>query len=69
MYIKIMKPNGGFQLLECADYVEIVDRTEDIKEVVYFMKGDDTCKTWKAEITGDVYIVNEQGKTVSFYKK
>lgn len=68
MYIKIMKPNGGFQLLECSDYVEILDRTDDIQEIVYYMKDDDTFKTWRAEITGDVYIVNEQGKTVSFFK-
>ena len=40
MYIKIMKPSGGFQLLECSDYVEIMDRSEDVKEVVYFMKDD-----------------------------
>ena len=68
MYIKIMKPSGGFQLLECSDYVEIMDRSEDVKEVVYFMKDDESCREWKVEVTGDVYIVNEEGKTVSYYK-
>ena len=69
MYIKIMKPNGGFQLLECSDYIEVLDRDKEVQEVVYYMKGDETCKLWRAEITGDVYIVNEEGKTVSYYKK
>lgn len=63
-----MKPNGGFQLLECSDYVEICNRTEDVKEIVYYMKGDETCKLWRAEVTGDVYIVSEEGKTISFFK-
>lgn len=63
-----MKPNGSFQLLECSDYIEILDRDESIQEVVYYMKNDETCKLCRAEVTGDVYIVNEEGKTVSYYK-
>ena len=67
MYIKIMKPNGGFQLLQCSDYVELCNRADGVKEVVYHMKGDETLKLWRAEVTGDVYVVNENGKTVSKY--
>ena len=75
LYIKAMKQDGTYQILEADGYVEFLKRdvgddksVQQAVEVVYnYYDNDGILRDWRHWLEGDCFIMNDKGFTVSAY--
>ena len=71
LYIKAMKQDGTYQLLEADGYVEFLKKEvggEQSTEVVYnYYDVDGILRDGRHWLEGDCFIMNDKGFTVSAY--
>ncbi|MGQ1358363.1 hypothetical protein ACT414_18335 (plasmid) [Acinetobacter baumannii] len=70
VYLKLMKEDGTFQLLESSGYIEFIKNKVDgsVKCVYQTIDSFGDIKEWNTWLTGDAYMINESGVTISHYK-
>ena len=67
LYIKAMKPDTTYQLLEAEGYVEFIKKGDSVEVVYNYTDLHGALNTGRHWLEGDVYIMNESGHTVSTY--
>ena len=67
LYIKAMKPDNTYQLLEAEGYVEFFKRDVGVEVLYNYYDNDDIFRDGRHWLEGDVYIMNESGHTISTY--
>lgn len=71
LYVKAMKQDGTYQILEVDGYLEFVKTGESVQLVYNYLDSDREFKEGRTWLEGDCFIMNESGVTVSSfpYKK
>ena len=75
LYIKAMKQDGTYQILEADGCVEFLKKdigdetsTKQAVEIVYnYYDGDETLWNGRHWLEGDCFIMNDKGLTISAY--
>lgn len=75
LYIKAMKQDGTYQILEADGYVEFLKKdigdetsTKQAVEIVYnYYDNDEILRNGRHWLEGDCFIMNDKGFTISAY--
>ena len=67
LYIKSMKQDGTYQILEAYGYIEFIKHEESVEIVYNYYDNDDILRDGRHWLTGDVFIMNDKGFTISAY--
>ena len=67
LYIKAMKQDGTYQLLEAEGYVEFLKKDSAVEVVFNYEDSLGALRDGRHWLEGDCFIMNDKGFTISAY--
>ena len=67
LYIKAMKQDGTYQILEADGYVEFLKKDSAVEVVFNYEDSLGTLRDGRHWLEGDCFIMNDKGFTISAY--
>ena len=67
LYIKAMKQDGTYQILEADGYVEFLKKDSAVEVVFNYEDSLGALRDGKNWLEGDCFIMNDKGFTISAY--
>ena len=67
LYIKAMKQDGTYQILEADGYVEFLKKDSGVEVVFNYEDSLGALRDGRHWLEGDCFIMNDEGFTISAY--